>query len=134
MRVAVLGIALLLSITALAVHIDGADADEPASLYFFDDGECIAQIYLLPGEPLDGSDIPWHGSYKEWYDDQGERVYGGRTFTAGEHIIKTYDIDHPPSKKSPPSTETSTEIPWGVIATVMSSAALIGVAYIIVRK
>ena len=100
-----------LMIFALAVMIAGmamipaevSDADTPARLYFFDaDNVCIMEVVLLPGEPLNNDDIPWHGSYKEWYDDDALRVYGGRTFDAGDHIIRAYDINNPPK---PPKTE-----------------------------
>lgn len=99
MRSPIITILAVIILTATIVTAPGTDADTPARLYFFDaDNVCIAEIILMPGEPLNPVDVPYHGSYKAWYDDHGNHVNGGTTFSSGDHIIKAYDRDHPPEK------------------------------------
>lgn len=121
---------LAIAVISLAViPIQGADADTPARLYFFDaDNECIAEVILIPGERLNGDDIPWHGSNKEWYDDDAQKVYSGRTFESGDHIIRAYDIDHPPT---PPKSDNGPS-PLLIGASVVLVAAVIALIGILV--
>ena len=131
MRMRTITILAVILAMAVLVPIQGADAETPARLYFFnDDNECIAEVILIPGEPLDGADIPWHGSYKEWYDDGAERVYAGRTFDSGDYIIRAYDTNHPPKLVQQEHDYTVVIIASTVI--VISVVALI--AYLVVFK
>jgi len=120
-------------IAMLTIPMAGSDAETPAKLYFFDaDNVCVAEVVLLPGEPLNNDDIPWHGAYKEWYDEDAERVYAGRTFSSGDHIIKAYDISNPPTKPNGGnggglSTDTIALIISGAVALVAISALILAV-------
>ena len=116
MRSPIITILAVILLVAVIVPADSSDADTPARLYFFDaDNVCIAEIILMPGEPLNGADVPYHGSYKAWYDDHGNFVNGGMTFSSGDHIIKAYDIDNPPEKVVDKGPDYSIPILVGII-------------------
>lgn len=116
-----------------AVMIPGSDASSPARLYFFDDtNECIAEVILLPGEPLNSGDIPWHGDNKDWYDEDAVRVYPGRAFDAGDHIIKAYDTSSPPVKPSEPESIDLTPMTIAVAGILLAS--LIAVIVLHLKK
>lgn len=127
-------LAVIITAVAIMPMIDGAEAEGPAEVYFFDaDNVCIGQVYLIPGEPIKDTDIPWHGSYKEWYDEDARRIYAGVTFDAGPHTVKACDIYNPPT---PPqksggggglSTETIALIISGAVALVAISALILAV-------
>lgn len=127
---------MIFAVVAMAVAVaiipaEGTDADGVAEVYFFDaDNVCIGQVYLIPGEPIKDTDIPWHGSYKEWYDEDARKIYAGVTFEAGPHTVRACDIYNPPtpSQKSEGggglSTETIALIISGAVA-ITSTAAIV---------
>lgn len=130
----------LLAILAISVMIfavipiQESDADAPVRLYFFDDDDkCIAEVVLMPGEPLNSADMPYHGNYKKWYDDTGRIVNGGSTFESGDYIIKAYDDAHAPVR---PQTEIDNgphyNIP--VIAGVIAVLAAMVLAYCLIKR
>lgn len=132
MRSPIIAVTAVTILVLLMMTIPGAEADTPARLYFFDaDNICIAEITLLPGEPLNPVDVPDHGSYKAWYDDHGIHVNGGRTFSSGDYIIKPYDIDNPPPKRTDEEPAKAIDYPIIILAcAVLCLGALVGYLYI----
>ena len=118
---------------AALIPIQGSDAETPVRLYFFDENnDCIAEIILIPGEPLNGADMPWHGTNKEWYDDGGERVYGNRTFESGDYIIKAYT--NPPVKPTDPSGNDGLSDTIIIAITIISMVGIIAVGCLLIFK
>ena len=124
-------LAVIITAVAIMPMIDGAEAEGPAEVYFFDaDNVCIGQVYLIPGEPIKDTDIPWHGTAKEWYDEDARRIYAGVTFEAGPHTVRACDIYNPPTpsqKSGGLSTETIALIISGAVALVAISALILAV-------
>lgn len=126
-------LAVIITAVAIMPMIDGAEAEGPAEVYFFDaDNVCIGQVYLIPGEPIKDTDIPWHGSYKEWYDEDARRIYAGVTFDAGPHTVRACDIYNPPTPQKSGgggglSTETIALIISGAFALVAITALILAV-------
>lgn len=117
----------ILTATAIALLVlvpiaaEDTDAEGIAKVYFINaDNKCIAQVYLVPGEPIGGANIPYHGDYMEWYDEHGVRVYGPNTFSAGDHIVRAYPSDDPPgtSEDGPDRTTVMFAVTWIAIAAV----------------
>ena len=137
--VGILAVILLATLPLMAEGIEAtdrpADADvQPVELFFFNGDQINTVRYLYPMVALQGYQIPdLPLGCNSWVRmDTGQVVNAGDKFDAGSYVIRAYTTA--PTPWGPQEeTETPTEIPWGVIATVMSSAALIGVAYIIVR-
>lgn len=129
MRGAILAIVATLAILSPIVIADLSDAEEPAQVYFFDkDGVCIAQVYLLPGEPIKHDDIPWHGDYLDWYDmEDGKRVYNGVTFTSGIHTVRALSAAPTPEAHQDP-------IDLGMIALIIAVVDLLAIGYLIIRR
>ena len=117
-------LAVIIMAVAIIPTIDGAEAEGPAEIYFFDaDNVCIGQVYLIPGEPIKDTDIPWHGSYKEWYDEDARRICAGLTFEAGPHTVKAYDVDNPPTPPEPSKSGP----PWDIIILLIILGAAVAV-------
>ena len=129
--VALLAIAVILS----PILMDGTSAadDNPAFVYFFDkDGYCVAEVHLMPGTPIRAEDIPWHGNYLDWYDENeihedGRRVYQGVTFTSGTHIVRALSAAPTPEAHQDP-------IDLGMIALVIAVVDLLAIGYLIIRR
>ena len=132
------GIVALLAITVILspILMDDTSAadDDPAFVYFFDkDGYCVAEVHLLPGTPIRAEDIPWHGAYLDWYDEDevhidGRRVYQGVTFSSGTHIVRA--LPSPPT----PSGDSGTSIDLGMIALVIAVVDLLAIGYLMFRS
>ena len=132
MRSSLLAI-LAIAIVAMAViPIQESDADTPTRLYFFDDDDrCIAEVILMPGEPLSGADVPYHGDNKLWYDDTGRVVYGGTMFESGDYIIKAYDDAHAPVPKE---ADDGPDYDIIAIAGVIAVLAAMVLAYCLIKR
>lgn len=131
--IAVLTIAVLLS----PLLIDGTSAadDDPAFIYFYDkDGYCVGEVSLMPGTPIRAEDIPWHGAYLDWYDEDevhidGRRVYQGVTFSSGTHIVRA--LSSPPT---PSGDSGGSSVDLAVIALVVGIIDAVGIGYLIIRR
>ena len=131
MRGVTMAILTIVILASVIIPIHGTDADTPARLYFFNtDNECIAEVILIPGEPLDGADIPFI-AYKEWYDDDAQKVFAGRAFDSGDYIIRPYDAGNPPTK---PSTDNSPDYTVPIIAGAVILVAIGAVACFFIFK
>ena len=129
----------LLAILAVSVMIfavipiQESDADTPARLYFFDENDkFVAEVILMPGQPIYWVDMPEHSIDTQWYDDEGGLVGAGCTFEAGDHIIKAYDKEHAPQKPSEIDNGPHYNIP--VIAGVIAVLAAMVLAYCIIKR
>lgn len=96
--------ALVSVIVAVAIIPAGStDADGVAEVYFFDeDGDCIAQVYLIPGDKI-GDKLPPLSSVKGWYDEDANRITAISTFSAGTHVIKEHSSVNPPEPPEKPA-------------------------------
>ena len=132
MRSPIITILAVIILAVVIIPAEDTEADTPARLYFFNaDNVCIAEIILMPGEPLNPVDVPYHGSYKAWYDDRGNHVNGGTTFSSGDHIIKAYDRDNPPPKRTGDESAKAIDYPIIILAcAVLCLGALVGYLYI----
>lgn len=125
-------IIIILALLTAVACMPAAEAEAPAHVYFFKDGTCISEAILIPGEPIKASDIPSPGDHMSWYDEDGERIYAGRTFSSGEHTAKPYDMDHPPGKQGGEDRHANLAVP--IAAGVLALAGLGAVMYVYRRR
>ena len=121
MRGVTMAILTIVILASVIIPIHGTDADTPARLYFFNtDNECIAEVI----------DIPFI-AYKEWYDDDAQKVFAGRAFDSGDYIIRPYDAGNPPTK---PSTDNGPDYTVPIIAGAVILVAIGAVACFFIFK
>ena len=129
MRGPIMVMLAIVILVSVIVPIQGSEADTPTRLYFFNaDNECIAEVILIPGEPLQTEDIPACKVGYAWYDDNANIVHYGSTFGSGDYIIRAYDHNNPPS----PPERDYTIIAIAGTAIVVSLIAL--AAYLLIFK
>jgi hypothetical protein len=130
MRGAVIAV-LILTLISMPLIIESSDADGVVELYFFDkDGVCVAQVYLLPDEPLKAADVPPHSS-GNWYAEDGTYVHAGVKFSSGVHTIveaTSWSTHTGPRPLIPPLVSTD------VLALIIAVIDLVGIGYLILRR
>ena len=109
-------------VTLALVPVESSDADGVAEVYFFDeDGDCIAQVYLIPGDKI-GDKIPPLPSVKGWYDEEANRITAISTFDAGTYVIKEHSSVNPPEPPEKPADTSGIII--GAVGAVIGVLAL----------
>lgn len=119
-------------IVAMAlVPVESSDADGVAEVYFFDEnGDCIAQVYLIPGDKI-GDKLPPLSSVKGWYDEDANHITAISTFSAGTHVIKEHSSVTPPEPPEKPTDNSGIII--GAVAVIVGALA-IGVIVWAIKK
>lgn len=125
--------ALVSVIVAVAIiPAESTDADGVAEVYFFDeDGDCIAQVYLIPGDKI-GDKIPPLSSVKGWYDEDANPITALTTFSAGAHVIKEHSSVNPPEPPEKPADNSGIII--GAVGAVIGVLAIGAVALAFLKK
>lgn len=123
---------IIFAVVAMAVAVaiipaEGTDADGVAEVYFFnEEGDCIAQVYLIPGDKI-GDKLPPLSSVKGWYDDDATRITMDSSFDAGVHVIREHSSVTPPEPPDRPTDNSGLII--GAVAVVIGILAIGAVIY-----
>jgi hypothetical protein len=125
--------ALVSAIMAVVVIPAGStDADDVAEIYFFDeDGDCVAQVYLIPGDKIKDK-IPPLSSVKGWYDEDANPITALTTFSAGTHIIREHSLVNPPEPPEKPADNSGIII--GAVGAVIGVLAVGALAWVFLKK